>query len=205
MRILFQGDSVTDCGRNRADMHDLGPGYPHYAAQLIREAMPGAALEFINKGVSGDRTGNLLNRWQADAIDLAPDLISILIGINDTWRAFDSNDPTPAEVYEDNYRRLLTDLKQHTKAKILMLEPFLMHTTPSEKAEFHPDLDLKIQAARRLAREFADAYVPLDGLFAAACVGVEPSHWAGDGIHPTADGAQFIARHYAAAALPLLK
>lgn len=204
MRILFQGDSVTDCGRNREDLHDLGAGYPQYAAALIRAALPGRELEFINKGISGNRTRDLLARWQAETIDLQPDLVSILIGINDTWRAFDANDPTPAQVYEDNYRRLLIDLKTHTKAKILMLEPFLMHKTPEEKAAFHPDLDMKIQAARRLAREFADAYVPLDGLFAAACVGTEPSHWAGDGIHPTAAGAQFIAEHYAAAALPLL-
>lgn len=155
-------------------------------------------LEFINLGVSGNRTWDLLDRWQADCIDVQPDVVSILIGINDTWRAFDSNLPTTAAEYEANYRRLLEDVKQHTKAKILMLEPFLLHNAP-DKDGWREDLNAKIMAARRLAREYADAFVPLDGLFAAASVREAPAYWAADGVHPTEAGARLIGEYYAGA------
>lgn len=198
MKILFQGDSITDAGRSREDCHDLGGGYPKYAAENIRGRFPDMDLEFINLGVSGNRTWDLLDRWQADCIDVQPDVVSILIGINDTWRAFGSNLPTTAAEYEANYRRLLEDVKQHTKAKILMLEPFLLHNAP-DKDGWREDLNAKIMAARRLAREYADAFVPLDGLFAAASVREAPSYWAADGVHPTEAGARLIGEYYAGA------
>ena len=198
MKILFQGDSITDAGRSREDCHDLGGGYPKYAAENIRSRFPDMELEFINLGVSGNRTWDLLDRWQADCIDVQPDVVSILIGINDTWRAFDSNLPTTAAEYEANYRRLLEDVKQHTKAKILMLEPFLLHNAP-DKDGWREDLNAKIMAARRLAREYADAFVPLDGLFAAASVREAPAYWAADGVHPTEAGARLIGEYYAGA------
>lgn len=204
MRILFQGDSITDAGRDRANPHDLGPGYPKYAAEQIRSRFPGKELEFINLGISGDRTGDLMARWQTDCIDLQPDVVSILIGINDVWRAFDSNMPTSAQVYEDNYRHLLEDIKAHTKAKILIMEPFLLHNSP-DKETWRADLDPKIVATRRLARAYADAYLPLDGLFAAASLREEPSYWAGDGVHPTEAGARFIGEYYAGAIASLLE
>ena len=204
MKVLFQGDSITDAGRDYADPHHLGDGYPKYAAEAIRERFPDETFEFINLGISGNRTWDLLGRWQTDCIDLQPDLLSIMIGINDTWRAFDSGNPTSAEQYEANYRRLLEDVRAHTKAKILMLEPYLLHDTP-DKDRWRADLDAKIDAARRLAREFADAYVPLDGLFASACVGHQPTHWSPDGVHPNENGAEFIGRYYADAAAGLIK
>lgn len=203
MRILFQGDSITDNG-NRGDMYDMGSGYPKYASALLRERFPDIEFTFMNKGISGNRTWDLLERWQTDCIDLQPDLLSVMIGINDTWRAFDSGNPTTAEQYEANYRRLLEDVRAHTKAKILMLEPYLLHDTP-DKDRWRADLDAKIDAARRLAREFADAYVPLDGLFASACVGYQPTHWSPDGVHPNENGAEFIGRYYTDAAAGLIK
>jgi len=195
MKILFQGDSVTDAGRSREDPHLLGNGYPKYVAELLRQRWPDTTFEFLNYGVSGNRTRDLLERWQTDCIDPQPDVVSILIGINDTWRAFDQNDPTTVEQYESNYRSLMQQIKDHTDAKILMLEPFLI-PADDVKANWRPDLDPKIHAARRLAREFADAYIPLDGLFAAACVNRDPAYWAADGVHPTAEGHLFIAGHY---------
>ena len=203
MRVLFQGDSVTDCGRSREDLTDLGPGYPRFAAALLRERHPEQDWEFVNRGVSGDRTDHLLARWQEDCIALQPDVLSILIGINDTWRAFDSNDPTTAEQFEANYRRLLEDVRRNTHAKILLLEPFVLPDTP-DKDIWRADLDPKIGAVRRLAREYADAYVPLDGLFAAACVEQGPLYWTMDGVHPAEPGARLIAAAYAVAAEKLL-
>ena len=207
MRILFQGDSITDAGRDYSDYHELGQGYPKYAAELIRDRFDdpkNGTIEFINLGISGHRTRDLRARWQKDCIDLQPDIISIMIGINDTWRAFDSNDPTPVEEFEDNYRYLLSEIKAHTNAKILLLEPYVLPDVPAKDA-WRADLDPKIQAVRRLAREFADAYIPTDGLFAAACVQQEPSHWSGDGVHPNENGSRFIAAYYAKAVAALIE
>ncbi|MBS5481455.1 MAG: SGNH/GDSL hydrolase family protein [Acutalibacteraceae bacterium] len=207
MRILFQGDSITDAGRDYSDYHELGQGYPKYAAELIRDRFDdpkNGTIEFINLGISGHRTRDLRARWQKDCIDLQPDIVSIMIGINDTWRAFDSNDPTPVEEFEDNYRYLLSEIKAHTNAKILLLEPYVLPDVPAKDA-WRADLDPKIQAVRRLAREFADAYIPTDGLFAAACVQQEPSHWSGDGVHPNENGSRFIAAYYAKAVAALIE
>ncbi len=207
MRILFQGDSITDAGRDYSDYHELGQGYPKYAAELIRDRFDdpkNGTIEFINLGISGHRTRDLRARWQKDCIDLQPDIVSIMIGINDTWRAFDSNDPTPVEEFGDNYRYLLSEIKAHTNAKILLLEPYVLPDVPAKDA-WRADLDPKIQAVRRLAREFADAYIPTDGLFAAACVQQEPSHWSGDGVHPNENGSRFIAAYYAKAVAALIE
>ncbi len=203
MRVLFQGDSVTDAGRARENPANLGNGYPRYAAALLRERFPEREWEFLNLGISGNRTGDLLARWKEDCIDIQPDFLSILIGINDTWRAFDSNNPTTAEQFEDNYRRLLEDVKNHTHAKILMMEPFVLRDTPAKDA-WRADLDPKIQVVRRLAWEYADGYVPLDGLFAAACMEQGPLYWTADGVHPVEAGAKRIAAAYVEAAARLL-
>lgn len=203
MRVLFQGDSVTDAGRARENPANLGNGYPRYAAALLRERFPEREWEFLNLGISGNRTGDLLARWKEDCIDIQPDFLSILIGINDTWRAFDSNNPTTVEQFEDNYRRLLEDVKNHTHAKILMMEPFVLRDTPAKDA-WRADLDPKIQVVRRLAWEYADGYVPLDGLFAAACMEQGPLYWTADGVHPVEAGAKRIAAAYVEAAARLL-
>lgn len=194
MRILFQGDSITDAGRGREDTHQLGSGYPFYTAKLIKEAYPGADFEFINLGISGNRAESLLERWEQDAVAIQPDIISILIGINDTWHHAGDCNWMPHDYFEDCYRKILIDIKGKTDAKIIILEQFLLHV--DDKSYFHVDLDPKIQITRKLAREFADAFVPLDGLFAAASIKKAPAYWAADGVHPTAEGAVFIAEQY---------
>lgn len=197
MKILFQGDSVTDAGRSReplTKLEDLGHGYPYYTAKRILAEWPDREFEFVNKGISGNRAENLRARWQADAIDIQPDVISILIGVNDTWHRAANRDWMPASYFEECYRDILTQLKEKTSAKIILLEQFLLFTP--DKSYFRRDLDEKIVVTRRLAREFADAFIPLDGLFAAASVQDPPTKWAADGVHPTADGADFIAKYY---------
>ncbi len=194
MKILFQGDSITDCGRDRSDSHDLGQGYAKYAAAFIKARHPETDFEFFDLGISGHKVSDLRDRWQADCIDLQPDLVSILIGVNDTWHHAGERDWIPNEVFEADYRSLLTNIKEKTNAKIILLEQFLL---PSEKDWFREDLGPKIEITRKLAREFADMFIPTDGLFAAACVGTDPALWAADGVHPTEAGAIFIAQHYA--------
>lgn len=202
MKILFQGDSITDAGRDRNDPHNLGQGYPKFASELIKTTYPEAEFEFINLGISGNRTENLVERLESDFIDIQPDIVSILIGVNDTWHSYGSGVPCPHDYYEANYRKVLSEIKAKTNAKIMILEQFLLSVP--DKDHFHEDLDPKMQITRKLAREFADVYIPLDGLFAAASVKKLPVFWAADGVHPTADGAKFIAGHYVEALKEIL-
>jgi lysophospholipase L1-like esterase len=195
--VLFQGDSITDCGRLRADGSNLGDGYPARVAALWQNLFPGSPPAFLNRGVSGDRTHNLLERYDTDFKALKPDLVSILIGINDTWRRYDSNDPSTTETYEANYRALLTKLKTDLpEAVIVIIEPFLLNTDPA-KAVWREDLDPKIHAARRLAREFADVFIPMDGLFTRYAVeGAADADMSADGVHPTPQGHAIIAAEW---------
>ena len=202
MRILFQGDSITDAGRDRSDPHQLGQGYPLYAADCLRGDFPATAFEFLNLGISGDQTKDLVARLQADFIDPDPDIVSIHIGVNDTWHHAQARDWLPDDVFEAQYRTVLEAIKKKTHAKILMIEQFLLPV--KDKAFFREDLNGKIDVTRKLARAYADAYLPLDGLLAKACVGQSPYHWSDDGVHPNADGSAFIGRLCADAIAELL-
>jgi lysophospholipase L1-like esterase len=193
--ILFQGDSITDAGRSRSNDRDLGQGYPALVAAWFSAMYPEKNNRFINRGISGNRAGDLRARWQQDCLDLKPDWVSILIGINDTWRRYDSNDPTPANVYEDNYRAILQTVRQNLSARLIVCEPFVL-PVPQDRVRWREDLDPKIDAARRLAREFDAIYVPLDGIFAAAATRCEPAFWAEDGVHPEPAGHALIAQSW---------
>ena len=203
MKILFQGDSITDAGRNREDPHDMGPGYPGYAADFIKEEHPDVDFEFVNLGISGDQTKDLMARWREDCIAIQPDIVSILICVNDTWHHAETKTFIPTTVFAANYRFLLEMIKSQTKARIVMMEQFVMDVP--DKRIFHPDIDEKILVTRRLAREYADAYVPLDGLFAAASVEYDMYHWSDDGVHPNANGSRFIGGLLAEAMAPVIE
>lgn len=195
MKILFQGDSITDWGRSREDPHLLGDGYPKFAAEAIKNRHPDTEFEFINLGISGNKVEDLVNRWQTDCIDLQPDIVSILIGINDVWHRADGRKWLDNGIFESQYRSILEETKAKTSAKIIMLEPYLAYT--EDKAYFREDLDPKIQIVRALAREYADVFIPIDGIIAAASVQCEPTLWIYDGVHPAEPGAHLIAKHYA--------
>lgn len=203
MKILFQGDSITDAGRNRDDIHDLGGGYPKYAAQYMKEAFPDVDFEFIDLGISGNQTKDLVDRLESDFIDIQPDVCSIMIGVNDTWHHAGDKSWIPNEVFEARYRTVLEKLKTQTKAKIMIIEPFLIPV--ADKEFFREDLDPKIQIIRKLAREYADVFLPTDGLLASAFIGKEPTEFASDGVHPTAMGADFIGKLYCEYVAPLIK
>lgn len=193
--VLFIGDSITDCGRSRENLSDLGRGYALMAAARFQAAYPGKNVTFLNRGISGNRVKDLQARWQADCLELKPDCVSILIGINDVWRRYDSNDPTAVEAYEEGYRDLLAQVCDSLKVPVVMLEPFVL-PTPPDRVAWREDLDPKIDAARRLAREFDAVYVPMDGVFNAASTRYDPAYWAADGVHPTPAGHALIAREW---------
>ncbi len=189
--ILFQGDSVTDAGRSRVE-ENLGAGYPQKVGQYLSSFCADLNARVINKGISGDRVRDLQKRWKEDCVDLKADVVNILIGINDCWRKFDSNDPTGVEAFEAGYRDILTQTKA-TGAFITIMEPFVL-PYPADRVAWREDLDPKIQAVRRLAREFGAVYIPLDGLLAELITTREPQYYSADGVHPTDAGHAFIAK-----------
>ena len=190
--VLFQGDSVTDCGWDRKDDSNLGTGYPNICSSFFAVLHPEKNVKFINRAVSGNRVRDLQGRWKTDCIDIKPDVVSILIGINDCWRRYDSNDPTSAEKFAASYRDILTQTKEKLDADIMLCEPFVL-PFPEDRLSWRVDLDPKIHAVRELAREFGCLYVPLDGIFAQASVLKHPAFWAADGVHPTQAGHALIA------------
>ncbi len=193
--ILFQGDSITDCGRSRENLNDLGRGYPMMIASWLSAQYPELNLRFINRGVSGDRVRNLRARWDEDCLKLNPTVVSILIGINDCWRRYDRNDPTSPEEFERDYRYILDQVKEHTSARIILCEPFVL-PVPEDRRAWREDLDPKIHVVRDLAREFNALLLPLDGIFSSASTLREPEFWAPDGVHPTQAGHALITREW---------
>ncbi len=204
MKILFQGDSITDAERDRRNYHELGKGYPFYAAELIKEAFPAVDFEFFNFGISGNRSCQLFDRLYKDGIEFQPDIISVLIGINDIWHRYGSEKiATTDEQFATNYRAILTRLKRETNAKIVMLCPYVLDH--ASKQHFREDLASFLPIIQSLAKEFADAYVPLNELFDEAIkTQPEPLYYSADGIHPNENGARFIAKHYFEAIAPLI-
>jgi acyl-CoA thioesterase-1 len=191
--VLFQGDSITDAGRNGDIATDLGKGYALMAAALFSQKYPELQTKFINRGVGGDRVVDLQRRWQKDCLDLQPTWVSVYIGINDTWRRYDSNDPTSVEDFKAGYHDLLTQTKQKLNANLILVEPFVL-PVPEDRKTWREDLDPKINAVRELAREFGALLVPLDGLFAQASTRADAAEWASDGVHPTPAGSALIAK-----------
>lgn len=188
--VLFQGDSITDAGR-RESYDQMGYGYASLTAAWFSALYPEKKVKFINRGISGNRAADLEQRWKPDCLDLKPDWVSILIGINDVWRRYDSGDETRLEVFETHYRAILT--ASAPSSKLILLEPFVL-PIPPDRAEWREDLDPKIDVVRKLAREFNALYVPLDGLFAQASTQAQPAFWAEDGVHPTLAGHALIAQ-----------
>lgn len=191
--ILFQGDSITDAGRSRGSDADMGRGYASLVATWFSALYPEKHVRFLNRGISGNRSRDLRARWQVDCLDLNPTWVSILIGINDTWRRYDSHDPTSVEDYETNYRAILEAARRELQARFILMEPFVL-PHPEDRAGWREDLDPKIAVARKLAREFDAIFVPLDGFFAAAATQREMAFWLADGVHPTSAGHALIAQ-----------
>jgi lysophospholipase L1-like esterase len=191
-RILFTGDSITDCGRDRANAESLGSGYASLTAAHLQARLAAPSLKIWNRGISGNRVRDLLGRVEADLLALKPTVVSILIGINDTWRRYDSGDATDAALFERDYRAFLEIITKQAKARVVLLEPFLLHV-PADRFAWREDLNPKIDVTRQLALEFGAELLPLDGLFAQAATQAPPEFWAGDGVHPSAAGHALIA------------
>lgn len=185
MQIVFAGDSVTDCGR-RDDPDALGHGY----VRLLAEG-PLADHTVRNVGVSGSRAIDVAARWQDDVVAGSPDVVSLLIGINDTWRRYDSGEPTSVADFERTYRALLAALDPSTR--IVLLEPFVLPVTDDQAHWWDEDLAAKVDAVHRIADDHGALLVPTHHVLAAAAIEQGCATLAADGVHPTPAGHQLIA------------
>lgn len=187
--VLFIGDSVTDSGRRDDADRALGHGYVRFVDEAF--AAGGTPVTIVNRGLGGDRVRDLRARWQRDALDVAPDLVSVMIGVNDTWRRYDENDPTSVEDFEADYRAILSALPGRDEVALVLVEPFLLPVTAT-KAAWRSDLEPKIAVVRALAAEFGAVLVPADSYLNA--LDDEPTEIAADGVHPTEYGHRVLAR-----------
>lgn len=198
IRVLFQGDSITDAGRIFDDPDNLGFGYPYFAAEAASAKYPGK-FKYINRGVSGNRSIDLLARVKADIINLKPDYMSILIGVNDVWHEFYKNNPNGVdnERYKTYYRMLLTQVKEALpELKIVIMEPYVLKGTDTEEYynEFRKEVELRAKSAREIAEEFNLPFISIQEKFDKIFVEKPIGYWtlAGDGVHPTTEGHRFI-------------
>ncbi len=195
--ILFQGDSITDAGRSREkagvpnEQPGLGKGYAWMAAADILVSQPD--VKIFNRGISGNKVFQLAERWQADCLDIKPNILSVLIGVNDIWHTLNGNYKGTVEIYEKDYKALLERTKKALpEVKLVVCEPFVLRCGAVTDKWF-PEFDGYRAAARRVADDFQAVFVPFQAMFDEAVKYAPPEHWAGDGVHPSANGAALMA------------
>ena len=201
-RILFQGDSITDCGRRRDNFYGMGEGYPCLIEASLGAEWPGE-YEFINRGISGNRIVDLYARIKADFINLKPDYASIYIGVNDTWHEIGSNNGVDTAKFEKIYTMLIDEIKEALpNIKLMIIAPYVLEgydtcdteEIPDRLSRFRTDVAEKAVASKRIAEKYGLPFIELQPAFDAACKKAEPSYWAYDGVHPTAKGHELIKR-----------
>jgi lysophospholipase L1-like esterase len=196
--ILFQGDSITDAGRSRTDpaansAAAMGSGYAFMAASSLLGAHPSRQLRCFNRGISGNRVPDLAARWTRDTLELKPDVLSILIGVNDIWHKLHGNTSGTVADYEQQYRALLEQTHDALpKTRLVVCEPFALRVGAVNDS-WYPEFDQRRAVAKRLAEEIKAAFVPFQSMFDRACEWAEPAHWAADGVHPTMAGHALMA------------
>ncbi|MCC5896262.1 MAG: SGNH/GDSL hydrolase family protein [Alkalibacterium sp.] len=197
--LLFIGDSITDAGRDRMEGNDLGKGFPLLIASHLQTDHPDKRLTILNRGIGGDSLGDLKDRWENDCLIINPDIVTILIGVNDTWRnQNEGKELTKEELddFESDYRFLLKSLHQRTDARVVLMEPFVL-PFPKDRVNWRVDLDPRIQIVRKMAREYQTELIPLDGILNALGIKNGFSYYTGDdGVHPTLAGHGVIAESW---------
>jgi lysophospholipase L1-like esterase len=199
--ILFQGDSITDAGRNRNDENNpnqfsmLGNGYAMFAAASLLATHPDKNLKIYNRGVGGNKVFQLQERWEKDCFDLAPDVISILIGVNDFWHTKSHGYEGTLATYEADYRNLISNTKKRfPRAKIIICEPFIIAGGTVVDDTWEAGFDGYRTVAKKLGMEFQTAFIPYQKIFNEALKKAPASYWGGDGVHPSMAGAQLMAQ-----------
>eukprot|EP01052_Picozoa_sp_SAG31_P004284 SAG31_NODE_176_length_21334_cov_12.211067_13_plen_217_part_00 len=197
--ILFQGDSITDAGRSRENDVDLGRGYPHFVAGTMLAERPSDGLTFLNRGISGNRVVDLYARIKSDTINLRPDVLSVLIGVNDTWHQFGSQNGVAVPKYERVYRDFLTEVREELPGiRLVLCEPFVLGCGVVKEG-WRDEIDQRRRVVAKLAREFGATLVEFQQMFDQAVKRAPPEHWAADGVHPTAAGHALMAAEWSSA------
>ena len=197
MLILFQGDSITDCGRRTSggcgyETDAVGPGYPGLVKSRVLCDYPDRDdITFANRAISGNRIVDLYARWRIDALNLKPDILSILVGVNDSIHETDGNGVDVPRA-ERIYHELLSWTKETLPdLRLVLLEPFMFPI--GNWSVFAGEVAQRAAFTRRLADEFGATFIPLQSLFDEACRRSKPQHWSADGVHLTPAGHQLVA------------
>lgn len=197
-RILFQGDSITDAGRSGEDLSNVGFGYPNLVKAYIGFENPNE-YDFINKGISGNRIVDLYARIKSDIINLKPDIMSILIGINDVWHEFSHQNGVDAEKFYKIYSMLIEEVKAALPdIKIMILEPFVLSGASNEGKydEWRAEVIKRAEKAKLIAEKYCLPFVPLQNKFDEVCETAPAEYWLKDGVHPTQMGHELIKREW---------
>lgn len=198
--IVWQGDSITDANRRREEKEanpngaGLGCGYALQASAVMLAKYPQLGLKFYNRGISGNRVPDMYARWTEDCLNLKPTLISILIGVNDTWHGFTSNQGVSVPKFERVYRQLLQETKEHNPAiKLVLCEPFVLRCGVVQYP-WVPEIEARQAIVAQLAKEFNAVLVKFQSVFDVALNEAPAPYWAYDGVHPTIAGHQRMAQ-----------
>jgi lysophospholipase L1-like esterase len=199
--FLFQGDSITDGNRSRNSdwNHVMGHGYAYLIASRLWYDHPPRRFHFFNRGISGNKVPDLAQRWQVDTLDLKPDLLSILIGINDGSAALGGDASFTIQRYEDDYRSLLQKTREQLPAvQFVLCEPFMMPVGKvKEKWEaYRADISRRQEVVKKLSDEFDAIHIGLQESFDKALSRAPAEYWIWDGIHPMPAGHELIAREW---------
>ncbi len=190
VKIVFFGDSITDSGRNKLDPDDLGVGYVKIAAGKLRLLYPDTEFRFLNRGVGGDRTAELLERVQRDVVDEKPDYVVLEVGINDVWCRFSRGEEVTPETFRSNYLSLVETILA-TGAKLFLIQPYVLKM--ADKQRFRPYLERFNEIIYEIAREKDIVLVPVDEIFMGVTQDIDPAQFSADGVHPTHRGCRYIA------------
>lgn len=195
--ILFQGDSITDAGRNRDEKgvnKGLGNGYAMLATSKLLRDQPAKSLQIYNRGISGNKVYQLAERWDAECIQLKPTVLSILIGVNDFWHTLTGRYDGTIETYRNDYRALLQRSKQSLPGvRLIIGEPFAVNNVKAVDDSWFPRFNEYQKAAREIAEEFDAVLIPYQSIFDKASKVAPASYWTGDGVHTTLAGSQLMA------------
>jgi len=198
--VLFQGDSITDAGRNKKqelpnNAWSFGVGYANHIGSWLLEEMPAKNLTIYNRGISGNKVYQLSDRWEKDCLDLIPNVLSILIGVNDYWHFRNGEyDGTP-EIYENDLRTLIArTMEAIPHLKLLICQPFILTGTSAVDESWVGPFSAYQAIAKKISDEFGARWVPFQEAFDKAIVEADPTYWAGDGVHPSMAGTQLMAK-----------
>ncbi len=203
--ILFQGDSITDAGRKKDDAgynttFVLGSGYAMLAAAEMLHKNPAQNLKIYNKGISGNKVYQLAERWEKDCLSLKPDVLSILIGVNDFWHKLNGNYDGTVKKYQDDYKALLDQTKQKLPdVQLIVGEPFAVTGIKSVDAKWYPAFDDYRAVAKEIAGSFGAIFIPYQKVFDKAQQSAPGEYLTHDGVHTTLAGAQLMAAAWLAA------